>query len=216
MKKLMIAIVVLCAIALYAPSCYNNKADIVLPDSTISFTKSVVPIFVSGGCGCHNTVNATSTAGSDGAVRFSNGNYKGVDTILYDVILGKTSLIENWINGGSHPGGGYVHLTPEEVSTLSSWINQGAQDDRSSGGNTPTNVTYSNTIQAMTTSTCAGGSCHGGMGPVLTYARLTGDQSILTSMVASKGATGHPGGKLSFGSSIWNPINAWITAGMPQ
>jgi hypothetical protein len=215
MKKLIIAMVVLIGVAVYAPSCYNNKADIVLPDSTISFTKSVVPIYVSGGCGCHNTLGMTSSLGSANAVRFSNGNYNGRDTILYDAILGKTSLVEAWINGGAHPGGGDVFLSPQEISVLRSWINQGAQDDRSSGG-TPTNVTYSNTIQGMVTSTCAGGSCHGGLGPTLTFAKLSGDQSILTSMVSSKGASGHPGGKLSFGSSTWATINAWITAGMPQ
>lgn len=207
--------VVLSGIALYAPSCYNNKADIVLPDSTISFTKSVVPIYVSGGCGCHNTLGATNTTGSDKAVRFSNGGYNGKDTILYDVILGKTSLMETWINGGAHPGGGFVHLTPAEISILTNWINQGSPDDRSEGG-VPTNVTYSNTIQAMATSTCAGGSCHGGLGPVLTFAKLTGDKDKLTTMVNSKGASGHPGGKLTFGSSTWATINAWITAGMPQ
>jgi hypothetical protein len=216
MKKLILAMVVLSGIAVYAPSCYNNKADIVLPDSTISFTKSVVPIYVAGGCGCHNTKGATNTLGSDNAVRFSNGFYNGVDTILYDVILGKTSLIETWINGGKHPGGGDVFLSPQQVSILRSWINQGSPDDRSSGGGIPANVTYSNTIQAMTNSTCAGGSCHGGLGPVLTFTKLSGDQSILSSMVASKGASGHPGGKLTFGTSTWATINAWISAGMPQ
>ncbi|MBV4359769.1 hypothetical protein [Pinibacter aurantiacus] len=215
MKKLMLAMVVLSGIALYAPSCYNNKADIVLPDSTISFTKSVVPIYVSGGCGCHNTVKPTNTTGSDNAVRFSNGGYNGKDTILYDVILGKTSLIESWINGGKHPGGGDVYLTPQEISVLRSWINQGSPDDRSSGG-TPTNVTYSNTIQAMVSSTCAGGSCHTGLGPTLTFAKLVGDKDKLTSMVSSKGTSGHPGGKLTLGSSTWAAINAWLSAGMPQ
>ncbi len=69
-------------------SCYKHKEDILaLPK--VSFRGDVVPIMVSGGCGCHSN-------GTTRAVQFAHA-----DTIFYDAILARISLLENWVKSFS-------------------------------------------------------------------------------------------------------------------
>ncbi|HNU88979.1 MAG TPA: hypothetical protein PKJ94_11830, partial [Ferruginibacter sp.] len=83
MKKIIITMAVMTSMLVYLlSSCYKNKEDILaLP--TVSFRSDVVPIMISGGCGCHNNGIATR------AVQFSHA-----DTIFYDAILGRTGLFD--------------------------------------------------------------------------------------------------------------------------
>lgn len=216
-RKIIITTALLCGTVMYFTSCYKNKADITPPDYTVSFTNDIVPIFTSGPCGCHNTVNYAASLGSNSAVRFSNGHYKNVDTVLYDVILSKSGLMATWAAGTTkHPGGGDVFLTPLEAQLITNWIAQGATDDRSSGGTVNANPTYTKDIAPIVSTTCAGGSCHPNLGPALTYGKLTGDVGSLTTMMASKGASGHPGGKISLSSSVCATFQNWIKNGTPQ
>ena len=177
----------------------------------VSFEREVVPIMTSGPCGCHNNGIATR------AVQFSNlyKINKGLDTIRYDAILARVSLFENWVNGGSHPGGGAIDFTVNEKRTIRDWINQGAIDDRQTGAVTGP-VTYTANIAPMIASTCAASSCHGGSAVALNYTKMVSSKTKLEAMVVSKGASGHPGGRLSLSNSTWSLIDAWIKQGMPQ
>lgn len=213
--KVAIVAIVLSAFLLNFSSCYNNKADVTPPDYTVSFSKQVVPIFKSGPCGCHNTLGATNTPGSALAVRFSNGNFNGNDTVLYDAILARVSVMEQWVNGGHHPGGGDVFLSPSETTIIKSWIAQGAEDDRSVEPETGA-VTFTKGIAQMVNTTCSASSCHGGVAVSLTYQKLVGDADVLRAMISNRGATGHPGGKLSLSASTWSSLQAWVAGGQPQ
>lgn len=204
MKKILLSFVILGAASAVLFSCYNNKADITsLPQ--VSFRSDVVPIVTGSPCGCHNNGSPTRE------VQFSH-----IDTIFYDAILARVSYFQKWVNGGSHPGGGIVDLTDREKTIFKAWIEQGAKDNSGGGCSVPTTVTYTNNFIPIYNTICSSSSCHGGLGPVLTYQRLLGDKDKLTAMMASAGASGHPGGVLSLGSCTVATIKAWIDQGQPQ
>jgi len=184
-------------------SCYKNKEDILaLPK--VSFRTDVVPIIVSGGCGCHNNGQGQR------AVQFSH-----YDTVFYDAILARTGLLESWVNGGTHPGGGVIDFTSNQKGLIQQWIKEGAKDD--GGGCTVTGaITYTAKIFPLYTSTCKGSTCHGGIAVNLDYAKMVARKSTLTDMMNSNGASGHPGGTLSLSSCTANIFNEWIAQGQPQ
>lgn len=210
MKNKFSILMLLGAVVLYLTSCYNNKKDIeTLPK--VSFANEVVPILTSGPCGCHNN------GASQRAVQWSN-LYKqnhGLDTVKYDVILARTGALKTWVNGGAHPGGGAIEFTAYEAKVIRDWINQGAEDDSNASSAIPTNVTYAANISGLVSTTCNGGACHGGLGPVLSYTKLVATKTTLQNMISSKGSgSSHPGGVLSLSSSTWSLLNAWIQQGM--
>lgn len=184
-------------------SCYKNKEDILtLP--TVSFRNDVVPIMVSGGCGCHNNGIATR------AVQFSHA-----DTIFYDAILGRAGLFETWVNGGIHPGAGAIDFTSNQKDIIRTWIQQGAKDD--GGGCTVTGaITYTAKILPLYTSSCKGSTCHGGIASNLDYSKMVAKKDVLTAMVNSGGVTGHPGPVLSLSTCTVNLFKEWIAQGQPQ
>jgi len=184
-------------------SCYKNKEDILtLP--TTSFRGDVVPIMVAGGCGCHN--NGIGTR----AVQFSHA-----DTIFYDAILARVGLLDAWVNGGTHPGGGVIDFTSNQKNIIKKWITEGAKDD--GGGCTVTGVvTYTAKILPLYTTTCKGSTCHGGIAVNLDYSKMVAKKTVLTAMMNSNGATGHPGPALSLSSCTVKLINEWIAQGTPQ
>lgn len=197
-------------LVLYLTSCYNNKKEMdALPK--VSFMNEVVPIVTSGACGCHNNGALTR------AVQWSN-LYKinhGLDTINYNVILARASALDAMAKGGEHPGKGGIVFTPSEAKTIRDWVAQGASDDGGSVCNTPVTVTYTNNISPMVATTCNGGSCHGGLGPVLNQAKLISTKTKLQDMIAIKGAgTSHPGGILTLSKCTWSLLDAWIQQGM--
>lgn len=204
MKKIIITMAVITSFLTYLlSSCYKNKEDIIaLP--TTSFRSDVVPIIVSGGCGCHN--NGIGTR----AVQFSHA-----DTIFYDAILARVGLLDAWVNGGIHPGGGVIDFTSNQKNIIKSWIDAGAKDD--GGGCTVTGtVTYNAKILPMYTTTCKGSTCHGGLAINLDYSKMVAKKDVLTAMMSSGGASGHPGPVLSLSSCTVKLVQAWIAQGQPQ
>ncbi|MBL7702390.1 MAG: hypothetical protein JNM14_09075 [Ferruginibacter sp.] len=204
MKKLIITMAVVTSMLTYLlSSCYKNKEDITaLP--TTSFRADVVPIMVSGGCGCHN--NGIGTR----AVQFSHG-----DTIFYDAILGRVGLLDAWVNGGTHPGAGSIYFTPNQENIIKKWIAEGAKDD--GGGCTVTGaVTYTAKVLPLYNTSCKGSTCHGGLALNLDYSKMVAKKDVLTAMMNSSGASGHPGPALSLSSCTVKLINEWIAQGTPQ
>jgi hypothetical protein len=204
MKKLIITIAVLTSMLTYLlSSCYKNKEDIIaLP--TTSFRADVVPIMVAGGCGCHNNGTATK------AVQFSHA-----DTIFYDAILARVGLLNSWVNGGTHPGGGAVDLTTNQKNIIKKWIDEGAKDD--GGGCTVTgSITYTKNILPIYLTSCKGSTCHGGIAINLDYNKMVADKGILTTMMNSGGTTGHLGPVLSLSSCTTKTFLEWIAQGQPQ
>jgi hypothetical protein len=204
MKKGIILTAVMISMLIYVlPSCYKNKEDILtLPK--VSFRSDVVPIMVAGGCGCHN--NGIGTR----AVQFSHA-----DTIFYDAILARTSLFSSWVNGGSHPGGGVIFFKPNENTIIKNWINEGAKDD--GGGCTVTGpITYTTNILPIYLTTCKGSTCHGGIAISLDYDKMVADKAILSTMMNSGGATGHPGGMISLSTCTTKTFLEWIAQGQPK
>jgi hypothetical protein len=204
MKKLVITMAVVTSMLTYIlSSCYKNKDDIQTLPAT-SFRADVVPIVVAGGCGCHNNGSATK------AVQFSHA-----DTIFYDAILGRTGLLNSWVNGGTHPGGGAIYFTTNQENIIKKWIAEGAKDD--GGGCTVTGVvTYTAKILPLYTSSCKGSTCHGGLATTLDYSKMVAKKDVLTAMMASGGTSGHPGPVLSLSSCTVKLINEWIAQGQPQ
>ncbi len=204
MKKIVITMAMMTSMLVYLlSSCYKNKEDILaLP--TTSFRSDVVPIMVAGGCGCHNNGTASK------AVQFSHG-----DTIFYDAILSRVGLLNAWVNGGTHPGGGAIYFTRNQENIIKSWIAAGAKDD--GGGCTVTGViTYTSKILPLYTSTCKGSTCHAGLASNLDYAKMVAKKDVLTTMVNSSGNSGHPGGTLSLSTCTVNLFKEWIAQGQPQ
>lgn len=184
-------------------SCYKNKEDILSLPAT-SFRGEVVPIVVSGGCGCHNNGQART------AVQFSHA-----DTIYYDAILGRAGLFDAWVNGGNHPGGGAIYFTANQQSIIKKWIAEGAKDD--GGGCTITGaITYTAKILPLYNSSCKGSTCHGGIATNLDYSKMVAKKDVLTAMMNSGGITGHPGPVLSLSTCTVNLFKEWIAQGQPQ
>lgn len=184
------------------PSCYKNKED-VLSLPAVSFRSDVVPIIVSGGCGCHNN-------GTTRAVQFSHA-----DTVFYDGILSRVSLFNAWVNGGTHPGGGEIDFKTNEKSIIKKWIDAGAKDD-GGGCDVTGTITYSEKIAPIYTTTCKGSTCHGGIAIALDYDKLVADKTTISSIMNSGGVTGHPGGVLSLGTCTINIFKEWIAQGQPK
>jgi hypothetical protein len=206
MKKGIIIASMMTALAVYVSSCYNNKEDILsLPK--VSFRSEVVPIITAGACGCHN-----NGIGSR-AVQFSHA-----DTIFYDAILSRLSLFQSWVNGGTHPGGGVIDFSANEKAIIKNWIEQGAQDDAAGACAVVGSPKYTINIVPIYNTSCKGSTCHGGLGPVLDYARFTtpANKTALTTMMNSGGTSGHPGGPISLSSCTINIFKDWIAQGQPQ
>lgn len=184
------------------PSCYKNKED-VLSLPAVSFRSDVVPIIVSGGCGCHNN-------GTTRAVQFSHA-----DTVFYDGILSRVSLFNAWVNGGTHPGGGEIDFKTNEKSIIKKWIDAGAKDD-GGGCDVTGTITYTEKIAPIYTTTCKGSTCHGGIAIALDYDKLVADKTTISSIMNSGGVTGHPGGVLSLGTCTINIFKEWIAQGQPK
>ena len=185
-------------------SCYQNKEDILaLP--RVSFRSEVVPIVTSGACGCHN-----NGVGSR-AVQFSH-----FDTVFYDAILARVSQFDSWVNGGTHPGGGVIDFSKNDKALIQKWIEQGDPYDDGSGCVVSGTITYTKEILPIYTTTCKGGTCHGGIAVALDYARLVANKDKLVAMMSSGGATGHPGGPQSLSTCTINKFKEWINQGQPQ
>jgi hypothetical protein len=188
-------------------ACYSNKKDISTTTAnslkTISFRDDIVPILTSGACGCHNN-------GTTRAIQFSIK-----DTIYYSVILARSGVYNDMINGKEHPAEGGIYFTPSQAAIIKTWIQQGAKDNY-----VPPPVTgpvnYSVNIVPIYKTVCKGSACHGGLGPNLDYAKMVSTKDQLSVMMSSGGATGHKGGSLSLDATTTQTFLAWIAQGLPQ
>lgn len=207
MKKLILYTGVLGGI-LFLTSCYNNKKDISIATAsgleTVSFRDDIVPITISGACGCHNN------AQSQNAVQFSH-----LDTIFYSVIQARSGVFNTMANGGAHPGEGGIFFSPAQAALIKTWVAQGAKDNYIPPAITGP-VTYTINIVPIYKTVCKGSACHGGLGPTLDYTKMLGDKDILSKMMASSGASSHPGGTLSLDATTTSTFLAWIAQGLPQ
>jgi hypothetical protein len=203
MKKRIIMTAVMTSMVIYMlSSCYKNKEDILaLP--AVSFRSDVVPIIVAGGCGCHNN-------GTTRAVQFSH-----VDTVFFDAILARDSILNAMATTGTHPGGGEIYFKPNEKEIIAKWYKEGSNDD--GGGCTVTGpITYNKNISPIYLTSCKGSTCHGGIAAPLDYNKMVAEKNTLTTMMNSGGATGHPGGSMSLSSCTVNIFQEWIAQGQPQ
>jgi hypothetical protein len=209
MNKRILSVVLVSTILVYVSSCYNNKEDVLFSETQVSFRSEVVPIITAGPCGCHN--NGIGTR----AVQFSHG-----DTVFYSAILSRVSTFSTWVNGGTHPGGGVIDFSPNEKTVIKKWIDQGAKDDAAGACAVVAAPTYAVNVVAIYNTTCKGGSCHGGLGPVLDYSRLTtpANKAILTSMSNSGGSSGHPNppGAINISTCTADILKTWLALGQPQ
>jgi len=204
MKKRIITAALMTSMLIYVmSSCYKNKEDILeLPK--VSFRGDVVPIIASGGCGCHNNGQGTR------AVQFSHA-----DTIFYDAILARVTLLGTWVNGGTHPGGGVIDFKANDKATIKKWIEEGGKDD--GGGCTVTGaITYNKNILPLYSTTCKGSTCHEGLSVKLDYSKMVADKDLLVTMMNSSGNTGHKGGVISLSSCTVKLFTEWIAQGQPQ
>lgn len=203
MKKVIITMAVVTSMLVYVlSSCYKNKEDILaLPET--SFRNDVVPILVSGGCGCHNNGVATRV------LPFSHA-----DTIFYDAILARAFVLDSMARFDKHPGGGVIYFTEFQKKIITSWVTAGAKDD--GGGCTITGtITYTKNILPIYTPTCKGSTCHGGIAVNLDYNKMVADKAIISSIMNSGGASGHPGPVLSLSSCTTKTFLEWIAQGQP-
>jgi hypothetical protein len=119
---------------------------------------------------------------------------------------------------GKHPGQGVIEFSANEKVIIKNWIDQGALDDASGACPVVGSPKYSVNIVPIYNTSCKGGTCHGGLGPVLDYARFTtaANKTALTTMMNSGGSLGHPGGPISLSSCTINIFKDWIAQGQPQ
>ena len=207
MKKLFLYLSVIGGILLFS-ACYNNKKDISQPTAaslaSISFRDDIVPIVTSGACGCHNNGQASN------AVQFTH-----FDTVFYGAILARAGVFNTMANGGDHPGEGGVYFSPAQAALIKAWYAQGAKDNYVPPPITGP-VTYTINIVPIYKTVCKGSACHGGLGANLDYAKMTSDKDILSKMMASSGANGHPGGNIGLDGTTTATFLAWIAQGLPQ
>lgn len=184
-------------------SCYRNKEDILaLPK--VSFRGEVVPIMTGGPCGCHNN-------GTTRAVQFSHN-----DTIYYDAILSRVSTFKTWVEGGTHPGGGAIDFALNEKNIVKKWIEQGDPYDDGAGCTVTGSITYTADILPIYTTSCKGGTCHGGVAVPLDYNKMVTEKIKISTIMNSGGSQGHPGGQLSLTTCTINKFKEWINQGQPQ
>jgi hypothetical protein len=181
MKKIL-AITIITGLVLAHSACYNNRYDVseFIAESiqTVSLTKDVAPILISGGCGCHNN-------GTTRQFWFSHR-----DTIFYETMVAKSIMLDKMAKGEPHPAEGTVFFTPAQSAIIKKWVEQGAKND-----NVPPPisgpVSYAKDIVPLVKISCNGGQCHGGLAPVLDYTVLKNNEAKLRTMMNSLGQQGH-------------------------
>jgi hypothetical protein len=226
-KSIILSVIAGMLLMVYISSCYNNRSDIAaLPK--VSFLADVVPIMTSGGCGCHNNVNANSSnINSRNAVPFTRfdtvfaagGAIVSITRVVdYGSIIARVDTMRQWVEGIiGHPGGGVVDFTARQKEIIRAWIAQGPPYD---GGAAVCEVagavTWTIDILPIYNGTCKSSGCHGGRGPALDYNSMKAKTSLLMTMMNSGGASGHPGGNVPLTSCTIKKFKAWIEQGTPQ
>jgi hypothetical protein len=224
MKKVILSMLVLIAL-IGSQSCYKNYYDVTDENletiNSVSFRNDVVPIMISGACGCHNNNSTRQVPFSAWENRYQitykpNGN----DTITtreyviyYSAIQTRAEALNDMALGGPHPGEGSIFFTPSQADIVKKWYDQGAKDDYIPPAIT-VEVSYKQHIVPIYKTDCAGGTCHGGAAVTLDYNAMVAEQETITTMMKSSGKQGHPGGPLSISTSTSAYFLAWYAGGM--
>jgi hypothetical protein len=191
MKKATLFTLILMA-AIWLTSCYKNYYDItdeaLTSINSVSFRNDVVPIMISGACGCHNN-------GTTRQIWFS---YK--DTIYYSAIQTRSGVLNDMAKGGAHPGEGSIFFTPSQASIVRKWYDQGSKDDYVPPPITG-DVTYGVHILPLYKTDS------------LDYTSLKNNEPVIKSMMNSGGQAGHPGGALGISPTTSSTFLTWIAQG---
>lgn len=181
-------------------------------DQTIAyFEQDVLPIFVQN-CtmsGCHNT----PTDDNEEVVLTS---YAGIRNNGY------WDDIWDEIGDGNMPPDSMNQLTPEDLATLQTWLNQGAQNNSCEGGCSMNAVTYAGTILPIIQDRCDG--CHGPNNPQggLDFSSwndlntVAGDGRLALAIQHQTGAEPMPPSGPSLSQCRIDQVLAWIQDGAPN
>ncbi|MFI5155578.1 MAG: c-type cytochrome [Chitinophagales bacterium] len=184
------------------------------PDS-VYFANTILPL-ISSNCamsGCHNGLS-----GGD-AGQYTLNTYAGIKAIVKAGNPTGSKLV-SVIADGSMPPRGHTALTQAQLTSIETWIGQGALNNTCSASSCDTsNVTYSASVTVILQNYCTG--CHSGSAPsgavnLTTYAgvlaqvqngKFWGDISHTT------GYNAMPVGGTSLSDCDLNIINSWIKKG---
>lgn len=176
---------------------------------TVYFAQTVLPLLTSNCAqsGCHPGVFNTY----QGIRQYvSPGNANGSD--LIDIVT-----------SGEMPPGTRTPLNATQIGELTTWINQGAQNNGCVGGCDTSQVTYSGSIVPILTTNCTG--CHSGSAPGGGGIDLTSYGNVIAQVNSGKlwGDVNHfsgfhamPLGGAMLSTCDLSKINIWIKAGTPQ
>lgn len=211
MKKATIFTLVLVVLIWLLPSCYKNYYDIsedaLNEINSVSFRNDVIPIVVSGACGCHNNGNSSRQ------IRFSYyDTVSKKDTILYSAIQSRAAILYDMAKGGLHPAEGSIFFTPSQANIVRKWVEQGAKDDYVPPPITGL-VTYDVHIDPLYKTDCKGSACHGGQAVALDYNSMKKDSVVIKQIMKSGGKSGHPGPVLSISDNTANYFLTWYAQG---
>lgn len=203
------------ALAVLAIGCTSEYIQQINP---VCFERDVLPIFQSN-CtqsGCHNTQDRTKG--------FDYSTYEGISKAVIpgDYRNSKTYQVLILTSGGeAMPPQPYNRLTDAQITTIASWIEEGANKTTCSdqGNCDVTNPSYSGTVKPILDTYCSG--CHSGSSPQgnVDYNQYNGVKATVTNG-RLLGAIDHASGfsampKNSNKLSACNilKIRAWIDAG---
>lgn len=189
--------------------------------NTVYFEQQILPMIVSNCAmsGCHNTadhrdgivLNSYSSIMSDGEIRSGNPD----DSKLYEVITETDP--DDIMPPAPHPP-----LSQSQISLISQWIQQGAQNNSCENSCDTTNVTYSGTIAPMMQNSCVG--CHSGSTPggnisLNTYAGVAAvgmNGKLYGSVIHATGYSAMPKGGNQLSTCQLDQIRIWVNAGSPN
>ncbi|MBK9017723.1 MAG: hypothetical protein IPM82_28805 [Saprospiraceae bacterium] len=146
------------SIVLFATACTREYIEDI---NGVCFERDVLPIFQSN-CtqsGCHNS--ASREAGYD--LSNYNGILKAVEPGNYKHSEAY-SVITKTVGEEAMPPSPYNHLTDEQITTISLWIEEGAKNSTCASTTCDTTgVTLSGSVMPLLQTYCNG--CHGGSAP---------------------------------------------------
>lgn len=200
----------------------NNPTPIPCDPDTIYFSQTILPLLVSNCAmpGCHSAGSA-----EDGVILDSYENIINTADVrpfdldgsdLYEVIT------EDDPDKFMPPPGEGDPLTPEQVSLIAQWIEQGAQNLTCEADCDTSNVTYSMKIEPILTSKCLG--CHSGTSPEAGinlggYANASGEAlfgDMLDAVQHTGDVTPMPYQSMQLPQCEIDLIRIWIENGAPE
>ncbi len=166
MKRLIVFPAIMIAMTFFQMSCAHptlidlggqTVTENCDPD-TVYFANEILPMLINNCAksGCHNSSGDEDAKDLSSYVAVMNSGY------VKAFKSNDSKIIESVTSGGGEgkmPPAPNEPLSSAQVSSLETWINQGARNNECSGGCDTTNVTYSGTIAPLMNNYCTG--CHG-------------------------------------------------------